>query len=196
MRGWAAVSAAEVIELDADQDELIREIDARVNSITSALRDLEELAEAATTPDVPLSLLYQLAEVKRQINGVRGTDDKGVFGRVEAAALTLMGEKQVKVEPFGTFESRKKTKRNAWRWDELVPVVVARALDERKLDEETGEYEREAEAVARVMRECVGFSSGKVRGLEARGLDPAEFCTEEPDGWQIQLPAQVKDDES
>lgn len=168
------------------KDELVREIDARVNAISTALRELVALGESTDDPEVPLSLLFQLADVKRQAGDV--------YKKVEEAALAVMGEKEIKVEPFGTFQSRKKTKRTQWQWEPLVQVVVARALDERKLDEETGEYEREAEVVARVMRECVGFSQGKVKGLRARGIDPGEFCTEEPDGWQVQLPAAGTDE--
>jgi hypothetical protein len=69
-----------------------------------------------------------------------------------------------------------------------VPVVVARALDERQVDEATGEYERESSAVARVLRECISLGAGKVTGLRARGIQPDEFCKEEPDGWAVMLP--------
>jgi len=62
------------------------------------------------------------------------------------------------------------------------------------VDEETGEFEREAHAVARVLRDCVSFGAGKVTGLRARGITPDEFCQETVDGYSVVLPPRSIED--
>ena len=68
-----------------------------------------------------------------------------------------------------------------------IAVLVALALDERKLDEETGEYEPAWEAVARVLMECAR-PNWRVTPLRARGLSVDEFCHEEHDSYSVMLP--------
>lgn len=141
------------------------------------------LADEANADDVALCL-YDMASVKRLAGRV--------YADMERHYLSLCSDpsdRKREVLGVGLVEVRKRTKRTGWRMDELIPVVVARALDERKADEETGEIEREAVAVARAMRECLSISTGKVTGLRARGIQPDEFCLEEPDGYSVVLPA-------
>lgn len=69
--------------------------------------------------------------------------------------------------------------RTEWDHDALIRLVVARGRDERKLDEETGEYEPEGEAVARALMECAR-PSWRLTPLRARGIDPDEYCASSP----------------
>lgn len=103
-----------------------------------------------------------------------------------------MPKRVVNIEGSGEFTRRKDTGRTGWKWDELLPVLVARALDERRLNEVTGEYEREAEAVARVLNECISFSGGKVKALRERGVPVGAYCKEEDKGYTVQLPSKPK----
>ncbi len=67
---------------------------------------------------------------------------------------------------------------------------MSRALDERKLDELTGEYDSEGAAVARVLEQCAR-PSWRLTPLRELGLDPDEWCEVEPDGWSIKLPGRT-----
>lgn len=157
-------------------DPFLSNIEAAKDGIERAAATVETL----TSPDDVAVALVELADVKRR--AARAYDE------AERRYLILAPEKRYEVPGVGLVEVSKRTKRTGWRHAELLPVLVARALDERQLDEESGEYEREASAVARVLRECVSFGAGKVTGLRARGIQPDEFCDETPDGYSVRLP--------
>lgn len=106
---------------------------------------------------------------------------------VERDLLALADEKRWVVEGLGEVTVRKQTKRNEWDSEGLTRVLVARALDERVLDESSGEYEAAHEAVARVLSECAR-PSWRLTPLRARGIQVDEFCTERDDGWAVELP--------
>ncbi len=69
-----------------------------------------------------------------------------------------------------------KSKSKKWDNDALMPVIVARALDDRRIDKETGEVlEREAWAVARVLKECAGIGYWRLQALEDYGIQADEY---------------------
>ena len=111
-----------------------------------------------------------------------------VAKQAETELLSLAGERRWVVEGLGEVGVRKQIKRTAWQNDELTRHVVALALDERVLDEETGEYEAAHMAVARVLSEC-SRPSWRVTPLRSRGIQVDEFCREEPNGWSVELPS-------
>lgn len=76
---------------------------------------------------------------------------------------------------FGLVEVSKRRNRK-WDHEEATKHVVARALDERAVDPDTGEIEPSWVAVARALRECAGISYWRVGALRDRGLDPDEFA--------------------
>lgn len=153
------------------------------------LGELDWLTAEAQRPDAEANDVAEILAALRDIK----QDAARAYDEVEKALLALMGERKLEVPGLGVIESKRKTKRNGWRHDELIPVLVARALDERVFDPGTGEaQERESETVARVLRECISFGAGKVTGLRARGIQPDEYCTETPDGWSVQLPPRVE----
>lgn len=110
----------------------------------------------------------------------------------EAALADAMDKAKVKEHDtaIGTFERKATKVRRAWRHDDLVRQVVARAADnpENLFDPETGGTLPPAviaERIARELRATIGFGPGKVTGLKARGIDPDEFC--EADGWRVSI---------
>jgi hypothetical protein len=100
------------------------------------------------------------------------------------------------VEGLGEVEIKRRTKRTAWRHDELLPVVVARIMDEpTTLYDDDGTllpYAQIGHNVASRLRECIGLGAGKVTGLRAMGIQPDEFCKEEADGYAVQLPPRAE----
>jgi hypothetical protein len=106
---------------------------------------------------------------------------------IEAELLVTAGSKRFVVEGLGEVEIRKSIKRTEWDDEGLTRVLVARALDERIVNEQTGEYEPAHESVARVLSECAR-PSWRVTPLRARGLAVDEFCVERADGYSVQLP--------
>ena len=76
---------------------------------------------------------------------------------------------------FGLVEVSKRRNRK-WDHEEATKHVVARALDERAVDPDTGEIEPSWVAVTRALRECAGIGYWQVGALRDRGLDPDEFA--------------------
>lgn len=118
--------------------------------------------------------------------------------QVEGELLVASGEKRFVVEGLGEFEIRKNIKRTGWQHDDLLTVLLARIADEPGVwcDIETGEKNPPVEIGRRItqrLRECVSFGNGKVTGLRAIGLQPDEFCKEEPDGYSVKLPPRAAD---
>jgi hypothetical protein len=111
---------------------------------------------------------------------------------VERDLIELYGAGRFVVEGLGEVQVRNATNRSHWDHEALTRKLVALAADERRVDEETGEYERESDAVARVLTECAGISYWRVTALRPRGIDPSEYCTEEHRGLQVQLPPKKK----
>lgn len=86
------------------------------------------------------------------------------------------------------YKVRQASERVSWDHDQVRRLVVARALDERKVDPDTGEIEREADAVARAIWACVpGSPSWRVGGLKALGLDPSELRERTPGRLTVEI---------
>lgn len=153
------------------------------------LRDIAQIIEEQYDAAVQHGDGYTLAERIRILALVRDCRaDLAAFAKkVEGDVLLTAGEKRFVVDGIGEVEIRRSVKRSQWDNDGLTRLLVARALDERIVDERTGEYEPAWEAVARVLSECAR-PSWRVTPLRTRGIQPDEFCREEPDGWSVQLP--------
>ena len=95
--------------------------------------------------------------------------------------------RRLTVEGIGEIEIKRSTKRTEWANDDLTKVLVARALDEREADPETGEYEPREQAVARILSECAR-PSWRVTALRNHGVDETEFCHVEPGSMSVMLP--------
>ncbi len=110
------------------------------------------------------------------------------YSVVERELMEVSGTKRFVVEGLGEVAIRKSVKRTQWDNDALAQVVVAYALDERVLDEETGEYESAFQAVARVLMECAR-PSWRITPLRDRGIDPDEYCSVDDAAYGVQLPS-------
>lgn len=141
--------------------------------------------------DEELPTAEQLAIILGAIRDCRA-DLAVLYGKVEAGLMSMAGEKRFTVEGLGEVEIRKSTKRSNWDSEGLTRNLVALALDERVLDETSGEYEPAWEAVARVLMECAR-PSWRVTPLRARGLQIDEWCSEEPGSYAVQLPPRKAD---
>jgi hypothetical protein len=113
--------------------------------------------------------------------------------KIERDLIHAAGEKRFVVDGIGEVEIKKRTRRTAWRHDELLPVVVARIMDEpgTLFDRESGEKLPPTVMglhVAARLRQCISFGAGKVTGLVPLGIDPTEFCSVESDGYAVVLP--------
>ncbi len=109
------------------------------------------------------------------------------YSTVERELMELSGTKRFVVEGFGEVNIRRSTKRTHWDHEALTAKLVALALDERIVDEATGEYEPDFLAVARVLSEC-SRPSWRLLPLRARGIDADEYCTVDEQSWGVQLP--------
>lgn len=165
-----------------DTDELERIADEHLATLNRSLDDLAALTDALIDRDALAGILIQLRDVKARAGEV--------YAGFEAAVLSEAGERSFVVPQFGRFEVKPRKKRTGWVWDRLVPdlVTYARVEEPRRVAPSTGEVESEGEVVARVMRDCVSMSGGKVTGLRARGIQPDAYCNEEDDGWTLSLP--------
>lgn len=148
--------------------------------------------DAVELDDVAMALA-EMVEVKRLAGRVYDAIEQQYLGLCLVRGLIAFASgrprraRMREVPGVGAVEVKRSTKRSQWQWDDLIAHIVARALDERKVDEETGEIEREGPVVARAMRDCLSFSAGKVTGLRARGIQPDEFCVEEFNGFDVKL---------
>lgn len=138
-----------------------------------------ELGQVSGLPEL-CAALREVRDLKRAL----GVWDDHLSDQI----AELMPGKWDEVEGVGLVEVKRGAKRTKWDHDALSSLVVARALDERKLDESTGEYEREAEAVSRVLRECAAFSYWRVTKLRERGIDPDEYAETQPGRVSVVLP--------
>jgi hypothetical protein len=137
---------------------------------------------AAETPEVLAIILAAIRDARA---------DLSVLARkAEQHLLELAGEKRFMVAGLGEINIHGVIKRTRWENEALTRVLVALALDERRLDEQTGEYEPAHEAVARVLSECAR-PAWRVTPLRARGIQVDEFCQEDFDGYSVQLPPRI-----
>lgn len=117
---------------------------------------------------------------------------------VGEAAHHAMPGRYATVEGVGDVEKSWGYDRSGWDHDSLFNLVLARARDERGVDEETGEYEDPAVVVLRVLRECAGIGYWKVgnkdkgTGLKGRGIDPDEYCTVTDKRPSVSVPSAAK----
>lgn len=155
-----------------------------VQHLAECPQDLEgEFVEAQETE--PESIAIVLAAIRRARADLAEFADE-----VEKALLAVMGERNLEVPGVGLVEVKKATRRTKWQNHDLMVRVVARALDERAVDETTGEYESEGAAVARVLEECAR-PSWRLGPLRALGLDPDEWCEVDEGTWSIKMPGPV-----
>lgn len=147
-----------------------------------AEQDYADDVDARSNPEACAIVLAAIRDARQDLAKFAAT--------VEADLMAAAGERRFTVDGLGEVEIKKTTKRTQWANEDLTKVVVARALDERIVDEATGEYEPREQAVARVLSECAR-PSWRLTPLRARAIDPDEFSTVTEESYGVQLPPRV-----
>lgn len=113
--------------------------------------------------------------------------------RIKSDMKPFLGERETETS-FGVVTCRYSVKRSQWDHDELWRRVVALAVEQPGvLTDEDGEILPPAvigQNIAAVLRSAAS-PSWKVTGLRALGVDPSEWCVEEPAVPTITLPKKV-----
>lgn len=130
------------------------------------------------------AFLFQLDQLVADVRMLRSRVEQTVAKRADTKIVEF---------PGGTAEIKAGAKRTQWDNDLLYSHVVARALDERQVNEATGEYESEGAAVARVLGECAR-PSWRLTPLRARGIQPDDFCHVEWGAPSVIVRAKEHDD--
>lgn len=143
---------------------------------------LTELHHEALIADEPADLARALAALRDLKQ-----DAATIYSEVEERYLGSLDEygQRVEVPGLGLVETHKRTKRTGWDHDALVVDVLDALATVEEVDEIADLDPWQAVAA---VRECISFGAGKVTGLRNRGLQPDEYCLEQPDGWSVQLP--------
>jgi len=152
------------------------------------------LAEELRASMDELSLLVERADLDQEktievLCAIRDcrADLAIVAGELEQKFLATNPARRFQT-PLGEVEIKKAKRYTHWDDEGLMKVVVARALDERAMDPETGEMlEPGWQTVARVISECAR-PSWRLTPLRARGIDESEFCEVQEDGLSMRLP--------
>lgn len=168
---------------DLDTHELVESANEHLAVLDRVLDLLDVTVTQLVDRDSLAAVLYALRDVKRRA--------AEVYSACERALLSEAGDKSFVVPNLGKFEVKRSTKRSGWRHDELVPVLVSKAMEERHFDGTSGEVESEGHAVARVLRDCISFGAGKVTGLRDRGIQADEYCQVDEASYSVQLPPPV-----
>lgn len=139
-----------------------------------------EYAMADLSRDGIARLLCDLRDLSAELRGFSQDVTKDLLAHAD--------EKRFVVDGLGTVEIKRSIRYSEWDNDGLTRKLVALALDERKVDEETGEYEPAWEAVARVLSEA-SRPSWRVTPLRDRGIQIDEYCHVEAEAWSVKLPS-------
>ena len=161
----------------SDMDWLTKEIGAYADRISSWLQ-----TTPPQTNEEYVTMLVAIRDLR--------ADLAFVASELERDLLKSKPPKHILVEGLGEAEVKHSKRYTEWKNEELTAVVVARALDERILDETTGEFEAGFSAVARVLSECAR-PSWRVTPLRARGIQIDEFCHVEDAATSVVLPKRV-----
>jgi len=154
---------------------------------------MQRMSEQAFFPPADLGESYdelgadELADLLRLVRSTRQA-----WGQLEAVLESELGRKVPAGQHVTTagkpYQVRKGATSYEWDSADLWRAIVARAADERIVDAETGEYEREGEAVARVLRSCLGATPNwTTTGIRALGLDPSDYRTARGGRTSVQL---------
>lgn len=155
-----------------------------VQWLTEFPQHMEDEYDEAGEVDAPNA--EQLAIVLAAIRDCR-SGLAALYDRVEQGLMSMAGEKRFTVDGLGEVEIKRSTNRTEWDHEGLTRKLVALALDERVLNENTGEYEPAHQAVARVLSECAR-PSWRLTPLRARHVPIDEYCHEEPGTYSVKLP--------
>ena len=121
------------------------------------------------------ALLAELASLRERKKDLRAAETY-VIEQISDLQETRNGRKQFDTDRWRVKLSHSINRK--WDSEELVRHVVARALDERTIDPDTGEVEASYVAVTRALTGCAHIDYWRMGGLKSHGLQPDEFYEE------------------
>ena len=143
---------------------------------------LDEEYELPDGADVSLDryvyVLHAVRVCRRRLSDFEAKVSDDLVARAAEHTFTVDG--------LGEVQIRKRTRRTHWDNEGLTRKLVAMSRDERILNEMTGEYEPEAEAVARVLSECAR-PSWRLTPLRERHIPIDEYAHEEDAGYTVRI---------
>lgn len=166
--------------LDAEIVSLLFSVEALHGALPRAI-------EQGLSIDDCIDLIFTIADARRDL----GFLDDMLRKEIQANA----GAKKIETA-HGVVEIKQSTRRTQWDKDALLAHATARIIElPGVLTDEEGEIRPPAAIAAEVvakLRDVVSISAGKVTGMRALGLQPDEFCQEDPQGWSLVLPARTE----
>jgi len=174
----AQAGIAPAVPASSDEEQLVGASDPFRPVLEAATALWQALGEFQDPEDTAEAL----RSLRAVVAGLRMIDDDLADRLADVVSYgdTSFGDRRV--------TKRRGSIRKAWDHDAIIPRLVAQALDERRIDRETGEVlETEASAVVRVLKEGAGISYWRTGVLKKRGLDPDEYCSTEAGRTRIEV---------
>jgi len=159
---------------EAEVEQLVVDIDMPLLSETLAFT-VQEMREAVCDFTDAEPDLADLAFQIKQVNDAR-RELKFIEDHLRDICARTMTMDSVYIEGVGQVERKRGSTNDKWDDDSVLKVLLARSRDERMvLDEETGEYESEASAFIRVLKECAHIDYFRVKALDEHGVKASDY---------------------
>jgi len=167
---WGDIKA----QADRPDDTFVPPEDLR-DELGYVIKQLEAVYQHGPDSDDPARLALLLADLR----DVKQAASEA-YSNVEGALIHAMGkERQVLVEGLGLVERKKVIRRKDWRNEALWLEVVGHARSDGR---------EPHHVLAEVSR-----PSWRIEALRGIGIDPADYCLEEDQGWSLKLPSRDLD---
>lgn len=109
---------------------------------------------------------------------------------VEQRLADVMPDKTIELDGLPVLERRRGTKRNHWHSDELVKLLVHRAIDPDEDGVIPGTITEAVERTTDLLTRCAPFTPSmgwRVTALKALDIDPDEWCETAPGPVSVQI---------
>jgi hypothetical protein len=143
----------------------------------SLQEELDESGHAMTRPQAVM-VLQAIRDARRELYGFEKD--------IEQLVVELSGkERQFAIDGVGAVEIKKRTERKRWDTEALLPVVIARGLDEIK-ELSDGSPEPAYVAVARAINDCARLE-WRLTPLRERNIPVDEYVESEDAGFNVKI---------
>lgn len=172
-------------------DEAWADVLAAASAASRAVETCDLIDDTITAAQI-IPLLAACRDAKRAFDFA--------YKEIEKQIVARAGEKKFEVAGIGVVEVKGSKRRTRWDIGQVVHHAISRAVDSETF---LGEWDDDelagggftpkppsqiAHDAADVVLSVVSASSGKVGGMRLYGLDPADFCTEDPTHYGVVLP--------
>lgn len=136
------------------------------------------LVESYVADSCPASFPEELAVAWLEVK--EASDQLSIVCKqLESRLAAAMKNKVMSLDGIGTFEKAPAVSRKSWDHPLLAQKIVAKALDSRQIDSETGEVEDRAEVATKALLSTAGISYWRVGEVKKLGIDPDQYCDKE-----------------